>query len=38
MSTYDNMQMIIEPSREKTKNVVFHQVRHKPSCTITEGG
>ena len=29
---------IFEPSRGKTNNVVFEQVRHKPSCTATEAG
>ena len=27
---------ITEPARGKTNNVVFEQVRHKPSCTSTE--
>ena len=26
----------IEPSREKTNNVVSEQVRHKPACTSAE--
>ena len=26
----------IEPSRGKTNNVVFEQIRHKPTCTSTE--
>ena len=27
-----------EPHHEKTNNVVFEQVQHKPSCTCTEDG
>ena len=27
-----------EPVHEKTNNLDFDQVRHKPSCTITEDG
>ena len=27
-----------EPRHEKTNNVVFEQVQHKPSCTSTEDG
>ena len=27
---------IIEPPRGKANNVVFEQVRHKPTCTVTE--
>ena len=27
---------INEPSRGKTNNVVSKQVRHKPTCTVTE--
>ena len=27
-----------EPPHGKTSNVVFDQVRHKPTCTVTEGG
>ena len=27
---------VYEPSRGKTNNVVFEQVRHKPACTSTE--
>ena len=27
---------IYEPPRGKTNNVVFEQVRHKPTCTVTE--
>ena len=30
--------LLIEPSREKTNNVVSEQVRHKPGCTSTEDG
>ena len=26
---------IYEPSRGKTNNVVYEQVRHKPTCTVT---
>ena len=25
-----------EQHQEKTNNVVFNQIRHKPSCTVTE--
>ena len=25
---------LFEPRHEKTNNVVFEQVRHKPSCTL----
>ena len=28
----------IEPSREKTNNVVSDEVRHKSGCTVTEAG
>ena len=28
----------IEPSRGKTNVVVSEQVRHKPSCAVTENG
>ena len=28
-------EVIKEPLHEKTNNVVFEQVRHKPSCTST---
>ena len=28
--------VIIEPPRGKTNNLVFEQVRHKPSCMSTE--
>ena len=28
----------IEPVREKTNNLDFDQVRHKPACTVTEDG
>ena len=27
---------LFEPSRGKTNNVVFEQVRHKPGCTATD--
>ena len=27
---------IFEPPRGKTSNVVSEQVRHKPTCTVTE--
>ena len=30
--------MVNEPVREKTNNLGFDQVRHKPRCTITEDG
>ena len=30
--------MLNEPPREKTNNVVSDQVRHKPTCTVTEAG
>ena len=30
--------LIYELPHEKTNNVVSEQVRHKPSCTITEDG
>ena len=29
-------QVIHEPPRGKTNNVVSDQVRHKPACTVTE--
>ena len=28
----------IEPPRGNTNNVVSEQVRHKPTCTVTEAG
>ena len=28
--------LIYEPSRGKTNNVASEQVRHKPTCTVTE--
>ena len=30
------MEIIFEPPRGKTNNVVSEQVRHKPACTSTE--
>ena len=30
--------LIIEPVREKTNNLGYDQVRHKPGCTVTEDG
>ena len=30
--------IIFEPRHKKTHNVVSEQVRHKPSCTVTEAG
>ena len=30
--------LLFEPQHEKTNFVVSDQVRHKPSCTITEDG
>ena len=30
--------IIYEPPRGKTNNVVSDQVRHKPTCTVTEKG
>ena len=32
----DLMDIIFEPSHEKTNNVVSDQVRHKSGCTVTE--
>ena len=29
-------QMSFEPPHEKTNNVIFKEVRHKPDCTATE--
>ena len=34
----DTIKIKNEPPRGKTNNVVFEQVRHKPSCTSTEAG
>ena len=36
MSTNKTGLMEIEPPRGKTNNVVSEQVRHKPTCTVTE--
>ena len=30
--------LILEPPRGKTNNVVSEQVQHKPGCTVTEDG
>ena len=35
---YDNTLMQYEPWREKTNNLDFDQVWHKPGCTATEVG
>ena len=35
---HDTSCTLNEPPYEKTNNVVFEQVRHKPACTVTEDG